>query len=362
MKSLLLSITKYLLLPLALIYGIVVWFRNKLYDWNIFDSIEFDIPVISVGNITVGGTGKTPHIEYLIELLSPLYHVSTLSRGYRRRSRGFRIADIHSNAYDIGDEPFQYKSKYPHIDVCVAEERMTAIPQLLQLKNYIQVVLLDDAFQHRTVRPGLSILLTDYTRLYTKDYIMPFGLLRESRKAAQRADIIIITKCPDQITIEEKNNLTKAIQLSNNQHLFFSKIVYKQLYPLTPFVHSISKNTYILLVTGIAHASNLISYIKSRHISVHHLSYKDHHYYNLDDLEEIQIAFNNIKTVDKIIITTEKDASRLMLLKNKIIESKLPFYAQAIGTEILFDEKYSFDSLINEYVIKYYPKEVEVEE
>ena len=159
MKELILSLLKYISLPFALLYGLVILLRNKFYDWKIFDSIAFNLPVICVGNITVGGTGKSPHIEYLIEQLKNEYQVATLSRGYRRHTRGFKLADANSNARDIGDEPFQFKSKYPSIEVCVAEERMTAIPELLQRKQGVQVILLDDAFQHRTVKAGLNILL-----------------------------------------------------------------------------------------------------------------------------------------------------------------------------------------------------------
>ena len=218
MKSLILSLLRYISLPFALLYGIVVAIRNYFYDSGIFSSIEFSLPVICVGNITVGGTGKSPHIEYLIELLKPAYQVATLSRGYKRYSRGFKIADASSNARDIGDEPFQFKAKYPSVEVCVAEERMTAIPQLLQQKPHIDLILLDDAFQHRTVKAGMNILLTDYHRLYTRDHIMPFGLLRESRKAAKRAQIIVVSKCPHDLTIEQKatffiNRIHQALSL-----------------------------------------------------------------------------------------------------------------------------------------------------
>lgn len=356
MKQLLISILKYVTLPFALIYGIIVFIRNKFYDWKIFDSIEFSLPVICVGNLTVGGTGKTPHIEYLIELLSSQFATATLSRGYKRQSRGFKIATESSNARDIGDEPFQYKSKYSNINVCVAEERMTAIPQLLQQHPNIQLILLDDAFQHRTVRAGLSILLTDYERLYTKDYIMPFGLLRESKKAAARASVIIVSKCPQNLSLEEKEKLTNEINPLPEQQLFFSSIEYKNLYPLTHLHSPTTYETVVLLVTGIANPSPLEKHLKAQFKIVYSLPYKDHHYFTFDDLDEVKKAFDHINAKNKIIITTEKDAARLMLLKEKILQMQLPIYAQAIGMKILFDEGNEFNTEIVNFVQSYYPK------
>ncbi len=355
MKQLLLSLLKYAMLPLAILYGLVVYFRNKFYDWGIFSSIDFSLPVICVGNITVGGTGKSPHIEYLIELLSPTYATATLSRGYRRHSRGFRLADQHSTAREIGDEPFQFKTKYPQIEVCVAEERMTAIPQLLQLRQHLQVILLDDAFQHRTVKPGLNILLTDYGRRYTRDYIMPFGLLRESRQAAERAEIIVVSKCPQDLSATEKSELLREINPQPHQTVFFSAIDYKSIYPLTPMQMAPNAATEILLVTGIANPAPLEQKLKSEFKVVHSLSYKDHHYFSIDDLNEIRDAFQHLKTDNKIIVTTEKDAARLMLLREKIQEYQLPFFAQSIGIHFLFGEQETFNTQIMEFVHRYIP-------
>ncbi|GBL35531.1 tetraacyldisaccharide 4'-kinase, partial [Filimonas sp.] len=191
----------------------------------------------------MGGTGKSPHIEYLIEHLKSTYRLATLSRGYRRYTRGFKIADDKSNARDIGDEPFQFKAKYPQVEVCVAEERMTAIPQLLQQRPHIDVILLDDAFQHRTVRAGLNILLTDYHRLYTRDHIMPFGLLRESRKAAKRAQMIVVSKCPPDLSIQQKQTLIDEIKPEPYQSVYFSCIEYKHLYPLSQTMVTFNQDT-----------------------------------------------------------------------------------------------------------------------
>jgi tetraacyldisaccharide 4'-kinase len=359
MKKIVLSFLKYLILPFALLYGFIVFLRNKLYDWNIISSIEFNLPVICVGNITVGGTGKSPHIEYLIDLLAPYYKIATLSRGYRRHTTGFIIAHENTNSREIGDEPFQFKSKYPQITVAVAEERMTAIPLLLQNRPETEIVLLDDAFQHRTVRAGLNILLTDYDRLYTRDYIMPFGLLRENRGGAKRAEIIVVTKCPLEMSVEEKQVLTNELQPLPHQKLYFSGIRYKNIYPLSTFAPNINKDTHVVLVTGIANATPLIKHLKNNFAEVFHLEYKDHHYYTYDDLKEMQEAFVNMPTENKILVTTEKDASRLMLLQDKILEYQLPFFAQGIGVEILFEEDEQFNGEIISFVQSIIPPIVE---
>jgi tetraacyldisaccharide 4'-kinase len=288
-----------------------------------------------------------------------MYKVATLSRGYRRHSRGFRLANDQSDAREIGDEPFQFKSKYPQIDVAVAEERMTAIPQLLQLRQDTQIILLDDAFQHRTVRAGMNIVLTDYGRRYTKDFIMPFGLLRESRSAASRADLILITKCPDTITPQEKQALIQEINPQDHQQIYFSSIQYKQLYPLTSFGVSPTKDTEILLVTGIANPSSLKEKLESQFKAVYSLSFKDHHYFSYDDLNEMNEAFQHLKSEHKIIVTSEKDAARLMLLKDKINELQLPFFAQSIGIELLFNEQDKFNQHILDFIHHYIPQVIE---
>lgn len=361
MKSLILSVLRYISLPFALLYGIIVAIRNKFYDSGIFTSIEFSLPVICVGNITVGGTGKSPHIEYLIELLKPVYQIATLSRGYRRHTRGFKIANENSNARDIGDEPFQFKAKYPGIEVCVAEERMTAIPQLLQNKPRIEVILLDDAFQHRTVRAGMNILLTDYHRLYTRDYIMPFGLLRESRKASRRAQIIVVSKCPEDLSNEQKNALIEEIKPEESQSIFFSSIRYTGFYPLSNNTANYNKDSDVLMVCGIANPAPLIEKLNKDFKKIYPLTFKDHHYFTTDDIEEMKDAFNHIPSENKIIVTTEKDAARLMLQKDKLAEYNLPIYVQSIGIEFLFKEGEKFNHIISAYIQTIIPPVIETE-
>lgn len=355
MKKLLLQIIKYLLLPFGVLYGIITAIRNKMYDLGWFQSFEFSLPVICIGNITAGGTGKTPQTAYLIELLSRNYVTAVLSRGYGRYTKGFRLAHTGSTAREIGDEPFLYFSKYPQVTVAVAEERMTAIPELLQKKPDIQIILLDDAFQHRSVKAGINILITDYHHLYTKDFVLPFGMLRESRKGAKRADIIIVSKCPDNITKDEKISITNEINPLSHQQVFFTKIQYGMLYSLSDKQKEINENTYIILVTGIAYPEPLLSHLKKTFHNIHHIAYNDHHYFTYNDIDEIHAAYLHIPTENKIVVSTEKDVSRLKLFEKEILEKELPIYAQPIETVFIDEDEYKFNTHIQNYVLKHYP-------
>lgn len=342
MKAFLLSLFRYLSLPFALLYGVVMLLRNLLYDKGFFSSIGFSLPVISVGNLTVGGTGKSPHIEYLVSFLQDTYTLATLSRGYKRYTRGFRIAGANSDAREIGDEPFQFKTKFPDLTVCVAEERMTAIPQLLQKNPALEIILLDDAFQHRTVRPGLNILLTDYNRMYTRDHIMPFGLLRESKAAAARANIIIVTKCPGALSPAEKQNLVDEIAPQPHQTVFFSCIDYQSVYPAYDAGAGWDPENAVLLVCGIANPGPLLARIKQECRTVYQLLYKDHHYFTEDDIQEIIETFGNIPAQRKVLLTTEKDATRLLLHKDTLLSAKIPVFVQPITIRFLFNEEDAF--------------------
>jgi tetraacyldisaccharide 4'-kinase len=248
----LVTLLKPLLYPLSLLYGVIIWIRNKLYDAGIISSIQFSVPVISVGNLSTGGTGKTPHIEYLINLLQYEYKVATMSRGYKRRTQGFYLAGQNTDAGTIGDEPMQFHLKYPEVAVSVCEDRMTGIPRLLGEKAEIEVVLLDDAFQHRSVKPGLNILITDYAKPFYKDFILPFGSLRESRKAYKRADIIIVSKCPDQLDESQKESIRSRIKPLPHQSLFFTGIAYRPMVNFFSGAEFRPVKPNIILVCGIA--------------------------------------------------------------------------------------------------------------
>jgi len=344
------SVVRILLYPLALIYGAVVWLRNRLYDTGFFSSVSFSVPVISVGNLSVGGTGKTPHVEYLIRLLQYRYKVATMSRGYKRRTQGFLLADENANALRIGDEPMQYHMKYPEAVVSVAEERITGIPQLLQLQPDIDVVLLDDAYQHRSVKPGVNILITDYSKPFFEDYILPYGTLRERRKAASRADIIIISKCPSDLTKQEADKIIKKINPLPHQKVFFTSLIYDEPYDLFTNEKIAIQATNAIIVCGIAKPSPLLSYVCKQVTSVHTLSYKDHHYFVSSDLEEIKTAFDNWDKPNKIILTTEKDATRLLLHADKLVKWNTTIAVLPVKVDFLFEERNVFDALINNYV------------
>jgi len=344
------SLVRYLLYPFALLYGAVVWLRNRLYDSGFYSSVEFSLPVICVGNLSVGGTGKTPHVEYIIRLLQYQYQLATMSRGYKRSTQGFVLADENSNALRIGDEPMQYHLAFPELAVCVAEERVTGIPLLLQRRPDVDVVILDDAFQHRSVKAGMNILITDFSKPFYQDYILPYGRLREGRVAYHRAQIIIVSKCPTQLSQAEAAEMKQKINPLPEQQVYFSTISYKQSYELFSrnLVDFSSKN--VILVCCIARPEPLVAYVQSVAEEVHVLSYSDHHYFGSRDIEEIKQTFETWDVPNKIILTTEKDATRLMLHQDLLKSIVLPFVVLPIEINILFNKHEAFDRQIQDFV------------
>jgi len=344
------SVVRILLYPFALIYGAVLWIRNRLYDAKFFNSIEFSVPVITVGNLSTGGTGKTPHVEYLVQLLQYRYKVATMSRGYKRHTQGFMLADGNTNALRIGDEPMQYYIKFPELVVSVAEERMIGIPALLQRRPDVDVILLDDAYQHRSVKAGMNILITDYSRPFYNDHILPFGSLRESRSAYKRANIIIVSKCPHDLTGRQAKNIEKEIDPQPYQKVYFTDIHYDTPYDFVTKEPATIHAKNIILVCGIARPELLIAFLKSNSSDLHTLSYKDHHYYVSDDLEEIKTTYENWNVPNKIIATTEKDAARLNLHMDKLKEWGITIAVLPIAVKVLFDMDKDFDDTITKYV------------
>ena len=343
------------LLPVSWLYGIGVRFRNLLFDKGMLRSRRFPVPVICVGNITVGGTGKTPHVEYLIRLLSPECKVAVLSRGYKRSTRGFVLSDSGSTALDIGDEPKQIKDKFGDVVVAVDEDRCHGIDQLLSHPSTrdIDVVLLDDAFQHRHVQPGLSILLTDYHRLLTDDALLPAGRLREPASGKCRADIIVVTKCPSDLSAAERQRVSRSLCPSAGQQLFFSCMEYQPLQPLfcgddRPLSH-LSSDEHVLLVSGIANPAPLLAELRNHTSHVCHLSFSDHHHFSEKDIADIQSAFEALPS-PRCIITTEKDAVRLGHAKRLSDEARRHLYQLPIRVSILEDKQSLFDKQIQEYV------------
>ena len=349
---------RWLLAPLALIYRIVIGLRNKLFDWKILPSEDFDTPIISVGNLTVGGTGKTPHIEYLIKLLKDKHEVALLSRGYKRKSRGFILATPNCSAKDIGDEPFQIKIKFPNIHVAVDADRRHGIHQLCQeeASKDTEVILLDDAFQHRYVTPGINIVLTDYNRPIYEDSLMPTGMLREPISSLDRAHIIIVTKCPKDINPIDFRVVTKHLDLRPYQRLYFTTFRYGDMRAFRPphehkVLSTLLPHTHILLVTGIASAKPLVEKLCEYTRNITHMEYGDHHSFTRAELRNISETYANIEAEDKLIITTEKDAARLSThTLDEVLADNL--YILPIEVEFLQDQKQSFDRYITDYVSK----------
>ncbi len=344
------AVVRVFLYPFAIIYGAIVWLRNRLYDAKFFSSIEFSVPIITVGNLSTGGTGKTPHVEYLVRLLQYQYRVATMSRGYKRHTQGFLIADEQTNALRIGDEPMQYHMKYPELVVSVAEERMIGIPLLLQRRPDIDVILLDDAYQHRSVKAGLNILITDYSRPFYKDHILPFGSLRENQGASKRANIIIVSKCPMDLDLLQAKNIEEHIKPLPHQQVFFTGIHYDKPYDLITHDDIILTGKHIILVCGIARPEPLVAFLKSNAADVHTLSYQDHHYFVTPDLEEIKTAYENWDVPNKIIVTTEKDAARLYLHLDKLKDWNITIGVLPIAVTVLFNKGAEFDAAVLKYV------------
>jgi tetraacyldisaccharide 4'-kinase len=335
------NLLRKILFPFAILYGFITSIRNFLFDKGILKSTSFDIPVIAVGNLSVGGTGKTPQIEYLIRLLSDHYKIATLSRGYKRKSEGFVLADSNSNAEILGDEPFQFYQKFPNIQVAVDANRTNGITQLLSQKEKPQLILLDDAYQHRKVKAGFYILLTAYDDLYADDFMLPTGNLRESRSGAKRANLIVVTKCPKDLSEEKQNQIRFKLKANSSQEIYFSFIDYDDaIYGNEEKlqVHSIKAESKLLLA-GIAKPKPFFDYLKNETDEC--LTFPDHHHFSEADLDAIQL-----KSENKKIITTEKDYVRL---KDSKLVSQL-YYLPIKSTFI--NDKQSFDMSVLEYVKK----------
>ena len=350
-------IKTFIFYPLSYIYRFVVNVRNNMFDLKLLKSTEFSLPVISVGNITVGGTGKTPTVEYLVELLKPSFKVAVLSRGYKRKTKGFFLSTIDSTVEEIGDEPLQIKLKFPEITVAVCESRVTGIQTLIDMNIGIQVLILDDAFQHRYVKPGLSILLYDYTQPFLEDHFLPYGRLRENPNQRHRADIILVTKTPEGIKPIDMRILATNLTLKPYQNLFYSKINYKGLMPVfqnelfSLDVNSIrEKNFSVVLVTGIGNPKPLVDYCENISKEIVPLHFGDHYQYTDKDIRMIMTVFNEIPNKNKIIVTTEKDAVRFRILDIPDAQIKKSFFYYAIEMMILNNEKKDFNDRVLTYV------------
>lgn len=334
-----------LLLPFSWIYGVVTAIRNLFFDIGIFKVYPIPVKSICVGNLAVGGTGKTPHIDLLSNLfLQQDKKIAILSRGYGRRTKGVLEVTTDSNADEVGDEPLLYKLKYKEkIKVVVAEKRKLGVEFILSNFPETDLILLDDAFQHRAIKAGLNIILTDYSRLYSDDFVMPAGNLREFRSGRKRADIVIVSKCPTDLSKEEKDQIKQDLKF-NQSAIFFSNIQYDELVSFTETKEI--KNKKALLVTGIANPTPLLNRLK-KDFQIEHLKFGDHHAFTIAEIEQIQQKIDTFAPADGIVITTEKDFMRLKDF-NQISESKINWYYQSISTNI--DELEKFKLLIEKYV------------
>ena len=342
-----------LLLPFALLYGVVVYVRNWLYNKQYLKSVQFNIPMICVGNLSLGGTGKSPMVEYLLSILSDDYKIATLSRGYKRRTKGYALAGVNTTALEIGDEPMQFHIKYPNVSVAVGERRIEAIPQLIQDVPDLAAVILDDAFQHREIIAGLNILLTDFSNLYCDDVFFPTGDLRDERRSAKRANIIVVTKCPENLAEAERDEIIEKLYPDQHQAIFFTSIAYDTPYHIyDPNKQwNLSVKDEVLLVCGIANPIPLKEYLHEQTHTYYQISYSDHHIFSIEDLNDIKNKFEQITANSKIILTTEKDAVRLVKYTEEL--NTIPLYVLPIKPNFLFNSKEAFNQLVIHYVAEF---------
>lgn len=340
---------RWFLLPFSWLYGSIILIRNWCYDAGIFKSQGFDIPVISVGNLDIGGAGKSPMTEYLVHLFKGYKKVATLSRGYGRNTQGFLIADANSTATQIGDEPAQFKQKFPDITVAVCEKRVNGINQL---KGNHNLIILDDAYQHRAVKAGLSILLFDHSRIFEPRFILPAGNLREPFSGRKRADIIIVSKCPSSLSLQEQQNIKSRIDPFSHQTLFFSAISYGNLQDINadPVTTIIDAETVVFLITGIANPTPLLKHVKKQAKQVVHHNYPDHHQFSLKNIAKLADEFNACTTDKKLIITTEKDIQRLREHELLPAVKQLPVLVMPIQVQFLAGGQEAFDKTLKNYV------------
>jgi len=325
-----------ILFPVVPIYYLVTYLRNKLFDYGVFESRSYDTPIICVGNLSTGGTGKTPMIEYLITLLKKNKSIATLSRGYKRNTEGFLLAGENSTVESIGDEPYQFHHKFPEIMVAVDADRQNGIESLLKLKDVPDIILLDDAFQHRSVKAGLNILLTSYDTPYYKDFVLPTGNLREPQTGRKRADLVIVTKCKPALNEEEKVTILNRLQLNDRQNAFFSYIDYSNV--VLNFNNEIKLEALpeFTLVTGIANSKPLVDYLSTQGLKFDHIEYPDHHNFRPHEIE--------LLLKKEFILSTEKDFVRLANIKG--FEKNLYY----LPIRFRLDDASRFEAIIRDYI------------
>lgn len=346
---------KILLMPFSILYGLVISTRNLFYETGLLKATRFNIPVISIGNLTIGGAGKTPHVEFLIRKFLPFLNLGTISRGYKRKTKGFRYVTKNNNALEVGDEPLMYKRKYPELTVVVSESRALAVPLMLKKHPELQGIVLDDAFQHKEIIPGLNILLTTYREPFTRDFLLPAGRLREFRRAYTRADIIIVSKCPADMREQEKVKMIKEINPLSHQKLFFTYYNYFTPYSFYDPAHrlNLDQSLDVILISAIADTGYLMEFLYEEVGSVHELSYEDHHLFLERDINYLNQVYQNRDTENKIILTTEKDAMRMDVLRKQITDYKLPIFILPVEVKFLFNQENEFEDLVRSFFLNF---------
>ena len=340
---------RHLLFPFSFIYGSITAMRNLLFDYGIFKSQSYTIPIICIGNLSVGGTGKTPHTQYLLDLLKNNYKTAVLSRGYGRKNSNLQFVEITSNAFEVGDEPLQLKKNNPKCLVVVEKNRNKGVKQILKYFPETEVILLDDGYQHRWINAGFNILITPFLSPYYKDYLMPVGKLRESKKGVSRANAVIFSKSPENTNPTLKKGMLEKLNLFSHQKAYFSVTKYHKF-------KSISNNTEleklekysITLVSGISNANPLTEYLQESGHYINHLEYSDHHNYSIHDIDNILAKHRAEESTKKLILTTEKDATKLRQFSHHFKD--INFYY--IPIEIKIDQSETFKKQILDYVEK----------
>ncbi len=348
-------VVRVLLLPFALLYGIGIGLRDLVYRIGILRSVRFDLPVIAVGNLSVGGAGKSPHIEYLLRWLNQYIDVAVLSRGYGRKTTGYYPVTVFDTAEQVGDEPLQFKRKFTESVISVSESRVLGVPEIVKNNPGTQCVLLDDAFQHLAVSPGLNIMLTEYNRPFTRDWLLPAGRLREWRYGYRRADIIVVTKCPTDLTARQRRDMLNEIDPYAHQQLFFSRYAYGQPYQMLQpgMLRPLDLQTDVLLVSAIANTDYLLTYLAGEARSVQTLEFTDHHYFKEEDLFDLNRRFERMESKDKIIITTEKDATRLELHRDYFLQNNIQIFVLPIEVVFCDEDEAGFQAAIQRFLTEF---------
>ena len=344
-KSKIIQFLRKLLFPFGIVYGLIIFLRNRAFDWGFLHQTSFNIPIFVVGNITVGGTGKTPVTEYLIDLLYTKYSIGLLSRGYGRKTKGVIYADDTATAQTIGDEPYQIKTKFPKIETCVAEKRVLGVNKLVN--TGVDLIICDDAFQHRYLKPTRAIVVIDYNRPLWKDCMLPAGELREYASEINRADVVIVNKCPSDISYATKELFLNKIELANKQNIFFSTYKYGTPINLNDRTQELLSTKKIVAFSGIAQPKPFYHFLENHYSVIDTITFPDHHNFTEVELLDIAIRLQRINE-DFAIITTEKDASRLKQFPTFKYSSETWYLP--IKIEILFDEAGRFNNLIESYV------------